>query len=306
MVLELMTFWTEGKLLGSALFGSVMGNILSALAWDTAKQVTLTQIAALAERFGRGGHNHNHDLLRALRRAECRAVVLLCEQALRAEFQVNMGKRPLAQRIHQWWRARREPDLKVLFRIHAIFRKTHYALRSVSVEELVRMHGGALSDVPALIQAGRECFAAAHPDQLRDLVVTRQVEALDRAVRGVPERAGLATLDIRPVAPNGLPSSLTQHLLRHPDGWWDRLRFTFREELKDPVNQPARIAWEMDVQSELSRQLGATFQELDDKLSAIEEQLTGIATTKAKNVARSSLRIVRLYAAILLISAIFS
>ncbi len=191
---EPMSLYATGHLLGSIFLGGIVGNVAAAFLWDGGKCVckpVLDKIPDLAALFAKGGSNNNHDLLRALRRAECRAVVSLCEQALLNDFQVRTGKRPLVERIHEKWRAWKEPDIKVLFRIRQVFTQTYNALQSVSVEELVRMHGGAVSDVPALIQAGRECFAAENPDQLREIVVGRQVAALDRVVRGVPGSAGL-------------------------------------------------------------------------------------------------------------------
>ena len=279
MTLDLMTLYTAGHLLGSAFLGGVVGNLAASFLWEGGKWVckpVLDKIPDIAALFVQGGSQNNHDILRALRRAECRVVVSLCDQALLDDFDLRTGKGPLVERIQSRLRERQEPEVRALCRIRREFAKTYETLQSLSVDDLVRFHGAAVADVPALVHAGSECFAVDDPNELRRRVVSQQVTALDRAVRGIPGRAGLSTFDLRPLAPDGLPPSLKRRMEQHPQGWWDLLRLAFREELKDPANERARIAWEMDVHSSLPQQLGRTYDEFDRKFSALDEKLSGV------------------------------
>src|SRR5262245_57550367 len=244
--MEPMSLYVTGQLLGSSFLGGIVGNLAASFLWEGGKWVckpVLDKIPDLTTLFVHGGSQNNHDLLRVLRRAECRVVVALCDQALLDDFDLRTGKGPVVERIRSRWRERQEPEIGALCRIRRVFAQTYKDLQSISAQELVRLYGAAVADVPILVQAGRERFAATSPEQLREKVVGQQVVALDRVVRGIPGRAGLSTVDLRPLAPDGLPPSLKQRMERHPQGWWDLLRLAFREELKDPANERARIAW---------------------------------------------------------------
>ncbi|MGB8856872.1 MAG: tetratricopeptide repeat protein [Burkholderiales bacterium] len=281
-----MIFLIDGILLGSTFLGGVVGNLAASFLWEGSKWVckpVLDKIPDIAKLFAQGGSQSNHDLLRALRRAECRVVVSLCDQTLLDDFGLRTGKGPLAERIKARLSERREPDVEALCRIRRSFARTYDELQTLSVDDLVGIHGAAVKDVPSLVQAGNECFEAADLDALRERVVSRQVAALDRAVRIAPYRSGLSDRDERPLAPEGLPQGLKTRLEQHPLGWWDLLRLSFREELKDPANERARVAWQLDVQSLLPQQLGANykefeqkFTELDKKVSAVWEGLKGL------------------------------
>ncbi|MBI3801866.1 MAG: ATP-binding protein [Deltaproteobacteria bacterium] len=274
-----MALYTTGNLLGSAFLGGVVGNLTASFLWEGGRWVckpVLDKIPDIAALFVQGGSENNHDLLRALRRAECRVVVSLCDQALLDDFGLRTGRGPLLERMQSRLRERKDPEIRALCRIRRVFAQTYDDLQSMSVDDLVRMYGAEVSEVPTLVKAGSECFAAADPDQLRETVVGQQVAALDRAVRGIPGRARLSAVDLRPLAPDGLPPSLKRHMEQHPQGWWDLLRLAFREELKDPANERARIAWELDVQSALPQQLGSTYREFEEKFSALDEKLTGV------------------------------
>ena len=255
-----------------------MCNLISSSLWDGGKWVSkpvLDRIPDIAKLFAHGGSQKNHDLLRALRRAECRVVVSLCDQTLFDDFGLRTGQGQLAERITSRLRERNAPDVQALCRIRRAFTRTYDDLRTLSIDEFVGIYGAAVSNVPALIKSGSECFEAADPDVLRELVVSRQVAALDRAVRVAPGLAGLSNSDSRPLAPEGLPQGLKVRLERHPKGWWDLLRLAFREELKDPDNERARIAWQLDVHSLLPLQLGNTFEEFDQIFTALDERISG-------------------------------
>ncbi len=279
MTPELTHLFLDGNLLGSVFLGGVVGNLAASFLWEGSKWVCkplLDRIPDIAVLFVQVGNQNNHDLLRALRRAECRVVAALCDQALLDDFDLRTGKGPLLERIQSRLQERKNPEIRALCRIRRLFAKAYDDLQSLSVEELARMHGAAVGDVPAFVQAGSECFAVTNPDQLREKVVSQQVAALDYAVRRMPGWSGLPDLDGRPLAPDGLPPSLKRQIEKSSQGWWDLLRLAFREELKD--NARARSAWEMDVLSMLPQQLGLghTYAEFETKFVALDEKLTDV------------------------------
>ena len=258
----------------SSLIG-IIGNLTASFLWEGGKWVgkpILDKLPSIAELFARGGSTNNHDLLRALRRAECRAVVALCDQALRDNFGLRIGS--ISDRIESLLRS--DPEVKALSRIRQCFAQTYDDLGSMPIEQLARLHGSSVRDVPALVKTGAECFNVTSAERLRESIVGQQVTALDGVVRLSPAAAGLSGADLRPLAMNGLPASLKQRMEQHPQGWWDMLRLAFREELKDPANQRAQIAWQMDVLSALPEQLGGNYEEFAKKFDSLDANLAGM------------------------------
>lgn len=271
-------WWINAAIFGDTFFGGIVGNLAAAALWEVGRwgfKPILDKIPDIAKLLADGVSQGNHDLLRALRRAECSVLVWLCDEALHDEFDFRGDQTLLTERITLWLREYRTPDLGALCRIRRVFDDMHERLRTTSVNDLVRLQGAIVSEVPLLIKAGSECFSYDDFDQMRDTIVARQVAALDRAVRGIPEHAGLTSPYAGPLAPSGLPAALTSRMVRHPQGWWDLLRQAFREELKDPANERARAAWQFDVLNQLPQQLGATYDEFDAKFSTLDARLSG-------------------------------
>ena len=242
---------TTGVAFGSQFYGGIIGNLVASVLWEGGKWAVLDKLPNLAILLKQGGSNNNHDLLRALRRAECHTVVSLCDQALREDF--GLATESLKDRLTSWLQQRKDPESKAVYYIRRVFMRQYNELQSLSVEKLVELHGTAVADVHELLKAGRECFATTSPDQLREHVVGRYVETLDTAVRSFLGQAGAKDADLRPgLAFNlGIPPGLKRRIMQHPQGWWDLLRLAFREELKD--DERARTSWELDVYSACCR-----------------------------------------------------
>ncbi len=217
----------EAQLLG------ILGNLIASFLWNTGKWVSkplLDKLPDLATMLASGGEKQNHDLLRALRRAECRTVVALCDCTLREDFHFNPDSGWIS-RLSARWRAGQDLEMQDLVYLRRVFARRYEALALLPTAELLGLHGAAVTDAQALIAAGGECFAVADQDTLREQVVQRQIAALDRTVRTLPEATDAQALELRHLAFNGLPPSLTRHMQQHPEGWWDLLRLAFREEL---------------------------------------------------------------------------
>ena len=277
-----MTWWTDGAILGSLFFG-VVGHLSSSFAgvgsnlaasaiWDGSKFAAKPVVAKISSLLAQSASQGNHDLLRALRRAECHALVALCDEALRDDFNFRGDRLQVTERLALWLRKEPSADLAALCCIRRAFSTMQDDLRTASVDDLKGVHGAAIADVPMLVKAGSECFESHDVDAMRERVVAQQMAALDHAVRSDPATVGLISADGGPLAPMGLPPGLVDRMTRHPKGWWEYLLLAFREELKDPANGRARAAWQFDVLNQLPQQLGATYEQFDARFSALESQ----------------------------------
>lgn len=260
--------WSVGSVVG------ILGNLAASYLWDNRRRVgeqLRYKIPAVAELLASGGSNQNHHVLRALRRAECRALVTLCDQSLRDDFGIRLDSASDQLGLL----VRTNTDVEILCRIRRTFSRTYDDLGAMSPEQLSDLLGADVREVPALVKASSECFSAQSADELRQRLVDQQIGDLNAILRVAPAKAGLSSKDSRPLAENGLPPTLTRQLEKHPKGWWDMIRLAFREELKDPANEEARKAWEMDVLSQMSQQLGDSFVAFDNKFTALDAKLSG-------------------------------
>lgn len=253
------------QLFSAGSLAGVIGNLVASHIWE-GKWVD--QFDAIARLFAQDNRN-NHDLLRALRRAECQAMVLICDRLLRDDYGLRADFLP--DQFEIW--LRRDPELNTLCQIRRAYDRTYKDLASMSVDYLARMHGATVANIPELIKSASECFKVTSAEDARKNLVDQQISFVDQALRVPPEVASL-TGGLDPIAPKGLPAKLKSHLEQHPQGWWDMIRLALREELKN--NQPAQIAWQMDVLSALPEQLGANYQEFEKKFDAIDAKLDGI------------------------------
>ena len=270
------TLWTNSVCLGSSLLGGIIGNLAASLAWEGTKWVAkplLDKIPEITELLSSGGYGQNHDLLRALRRAECAAMAEIIDVCIIAHSGIEINTRSIREFLRARVQSRDDATLDTLCRLRRTFRRVFAELKDMSAKDLVRLNGGALQDVPGLVQAGAECFSSDDQAELRGKVVNDFVAALTTAVTGPARFAALDDTDLAPVAPLGLPQILLDHMRQHPKGWWDYLRIAFREELKNPDNGLARTAWELDVQSSLASVLGGSYPEMASPLDRVDEAL---------------------------------
>lgn len=222
----LVQLFSTGSLAG------IIGNLVASGLWDGGKWVR--QLDAIANLFAEN-NGENHDLLRALRRAECQAMVLICDRLLRDDYGLRADSLPDRLEI----RLRNDPEINTLYRIRRAYDRTYKELGSLSIDGLARMHGAAVANIPELIRSASECFKVASADEARKNIVDQQIAFFDQALRDTPIGGSLSG-GLEPISPNGLPAKLKQRLEQHPLGWWDLLRLAFREELEN--NQPAQIA----------------------------------------------------------------
>jgi hypothetical protein len=252
-----IAFWGQGQMLGSAFLGGVVGNLSASLLYDSGKWLLdplLIRMPALAELFANGGTEANHDLLRAVRRAECRAFTFLCDQTLRDDY--GFVERRGLRRLKDYIRKRKNPELVTLLRLRRLFYQRYQELPTLAVTELARFEGVKLADVPLMVRAGRETCGAPDYVTLGSTVSNRFLEALDEAI------------------PEGVPNTLRERMRRPRGGWFDSLRLAFREELKD--NERARVAFQLDVQSLVPEMLGSDYSVLEQRLSRFDETLSAV------------------------------
>ncbi|MFT3859183.1 MAG: hypothetical protein QM742_17345 [Aquabacterium sp.] len=264
------TLWGDSVFLGSALLGGVIGNL-----WASAIGVgagwfgnlLLQKVPELAQMLSQGGQGSSHALLRAFRRAEAAALCTLVEECLAHILTVQGRQEPWRYRWQMWREGRRRPDVNTLLKLRTAFRSLHKRLANMPTDDLVRMHGAALQDVPGLVRSGMECFACDSVEALARRVVNLHIAVLDDVVRG-PGRFALLSRGLTPVAAEGLPTCLIEHMRGR---LWDALRTAFREELTCPDGSAARLAWQLDVQSHIGQLLETRFDTLDKRLDLLDQ-----------------------------------
>ncbi|MEJ8845285.1 ATP-binding protein [Variovorax rhizosphaerae] len=275
----LEVLWSSATCFGSAFLGGVIGNLAASLLWETGKWVgkrsakaLLDKVPELSEILSGGGQRPNHDLLRALRRAECAAMSEIIDRCILAHAGIELSEGKIKAFLQLRTQSLRDPTLDSLCTLRRMFRGLHRRLREMPNDELERLNGGATNDLPGIVRSASECFAADDVETLRRTVVDNFVTTLESAVMGPGRFSGLSK-KLEPVLREGFPTILRDHLYQHPNGWWDYLRTAFREELKDPANERARTAWELDVQSRLQPQLGPNWSELSSRLDVIDASI---------------------------------
>jgi hypothetical protein len=213
--------WHDSRCLGSPFFGGVLGNLAANLVWEAGKWVArpvINRVPELAELLSRGGQDGNHHLLRALRHAECEALVEMIDCAMLESAGLRLGQGQVAEMLRIWVKAHRDEDIGTLLRIRRAFHRAAKALSQMSPAELVRLNGAALSDVPGLVRAGSESLSASTADEMRERVTADYVQALDTALARPARFGALSRSDLAPLAPTGLPGVLRTQLEMHPGG----------------------------------------------------------------------------------------
>jgi tetratricopeptide (TPR) repeat protein len=247
------SLWKSGVCLGSAFFGGVLGNLAANVVWEVGKfalQPLLEKVPSLGELLSNGGAEKNHDLLRALRRSECSALVAVIDQTLLDDYGLRSGKGPLVERLKARWKERREPELALLCQLRRHFQAEASQVMRMPLADLaqIKVKGTNLLDVADVVSTGTEIMRAESADELRERSVGIYLKALEQSIR-----------------PRSLPLGFKERFVDVDKGWFPLLRVSFHEELK--TNEKARIAFELDCLSILPQVFGKSFQELDSRLN---------------------------------------
>jgi hypothetical protein len=186
--------WTKGELRGSVLMGGVIGNWLASLGqWsggqgrEMLRRLTTDDLETLL---------HNHDLLRASRVAECRAMQAVCVRCLDQDYGqvVPLLKTHVSEKL---WQRFTDPEIKAVIWWMKQFDAEAERAAKMSAPEWQKEVRLSLTDVPALLRASSEIGACENFDDLKERVTRAWVASLDSFARYDLERVRRLRLSIR-------------------------------------------------------------------------------------------------------------
>jgi tetratricopeptide (TPR) repeat protein len=241
----------------------------------------LNQLGSKLREIWRSGAGFkNHDLLKALRFAECQAMVAVCELCLVEDYESYPN--PMQALV-------RGPDLSFItdpeVRLVATIRRDYLTLArrvaDLSPQELEAQMAAQLADVKPLVRAGQEMGGRELQQELRRRVSERARDVLtasfkpDLITRMQNRIIRLFANDKDSVPETSIPAALLKRLDQH---WFDFLCLAFREVLKDRQDHRfgrAREAFDLDVLSGLPDG-PQSFDEIETKLAALSRQVDGL------------------------------
>jgi hypothetical protein len=234
----------------------------------------------LREVWQSGNGFKNHDLLKALRFAECQAMVAVCEVTLVEDYASYPN--PMQALVYG-------PDLSFItdpeVRMVARIRREYLALAqrsaALSPQELESQMAAQVSDIKPLSKAGREIGGRELQHEMRLRVTEKAREVLiasfkpDLITSMWNHIAGLVTSDWDSRPRTEIPAALWRRFDEH---WFDFLCLAFREVLQDRQDSRfgrAREAFDLDVLSGLPDG-PQSFDEIETKLNALSRKVDGI------------------------------
>jgi hypothetical protein len=252
----------------------IVGNFVAGIGYDLGKSGLRPLGDRIAGIWNEGEEFKNHDLLRALRYAECQAIVAVCSTCLLEDYKTHptlvraFVEGPLPYLAN--------PEVRQIARI----RREHDRLSRKALEmnqaELETQMAAQLSDVGRLVSSAREICNVQTADELRErttlivrltLVASAEPDLLTRAQNKIDN---LFKRGSGSNAEGVIPPKLLDRIDRH---WFDLFRTAFREVLKDERFARARKAFEMDVLSQLSDSSLHNLKAIEEKLDERDQKL---------------------------------
>ena len=229
-----------------------------------------------------GGGFKNHDLLRALRYAECEAMVAVCSTCLLEDY----GAEPSL--LHAFvngpdpWPHLTEPDIRQIAAIRSLYRKLADCVLHMDLAELASQTAAQLSDVESLVHSTREIAPHQSASALRERMtqmMRKNLEATFRPDRLSEIQMALASL-LGESAPRDVTALIPAKLWQRIESiWFDLVRLAFRETLKDKRFEKARSAFDLDILSQLSEGSGLNLAALETHLDQQDRQLDQMSRT---------------------------
>lgn len=264
-----------GAKLGSQIYSSeflvgIVQEFVGAIGYDLGKSGLRPLGDRIASIWREGGEFKNHDLLRALRYAECQAVVAVCSTCLLEDYKTY----PTLARafVEGPMPYLANPEVRQIARIRREYHRLSRKVLGMSQAEIESQMAAQLSDVGRLVSSAREICNVQTADELRERTTRIVREAVVASAE--PDLLTRAQKKIGNLFKRGnggdtegvIPPKLLERIERH---WFDMFRLSFREVLKDDKFAKARRAFEMDVLSQLSdsslHNLGAIEAKLDER-----------------------------------------
>ncbi len=261
--------------LGTASFlAGIVGNFVADIGYDLSKAGLRPLGDRIATIFSEGGELKNHDLLRALRYAECQAVVAVCSTCLLEDYETSASiarafvKGPMPRLAN--------PEVRQIAAIRRQYDKLSSKALEMDQAELESQMAAQLKDVEKLISSAREICNAETVDELRarttlivrqTLIATATPDLLTSAQRKV---GNLFKKENGAHDKVVIPHTLLERIDLH---WFDMFRLAFREILKDDKFTKARRAFEIDVLSKLSDSSLHDLSRIEAKLDERDKKL---------------------------------
>lgn len=211
--------WTHGSLFDSALLGAIAASTLATLGLDASKK----SLAVLREHVSTAWHDpaSNHDLMRALRLAECDAAIMVCELTLRQDYGIaSIRLRSFLDSTRAWNNFTKtigDREAATLLSLRRALLQHRGMVTDASPEQLDQLVGAALADVRQLARAGLESSPPLEFDTFLSDISATYLEHLN------------TLLDTSLDPPNALPLTFRSRFLT---SWLPLLARAFREHLK--------------------------------------------------------------------------
>lgn len=249
-----ITDFCQTQLFTQSFLGGIIGNLTASVGYDGAKASINHLGPRLGEVFRQGGEFKNHDLMRAHVFAQCQAVVAVCEVCLLEDYKaeptliLTLVRGNLLRLL--------DGEVRDIAKVREWFADRAKDVVQMPLVKLEALMAMALEDTNALVAAGAEIAAADSEGDLRK----RSSEKVRVTLNNV------AQLETKSDAPAALLARFDRH-------WFDLVRASFRETLKDDKFEKARRAFELDVLSQLAEGVPRSLAALEARVSVTDQKL---------------------------------
>ncbi len=241
-----------GTCLGGTALGTVIGGMLGNAGYDLSQSGLGKVYQSLRDLLQSGSQHGNHDLLRALRYAECLSLAQVADATLRDDFHArpNLSEKLRAGLIEwKWFQGSNIDGARLLLDLRNLWLSQAANVHELTAKELEQRAVAQQSDVPELLRAAAEVSSTVTPESLASQVTHLVHENISRNL-----------------TEHTLP---TAFLRRLREDWFRLFTVAFRERLK--LDGAARHAFQTDILSRLDL-LPEQVHELSAKLDAAQSE----------------------------------
>ena len=255
--------WVNGQVLQSAWFAGFIGNLLASGVYDAAK-AGAKQLSVNRRVIWRDAADlKNPELLRALRLAECDAIIAVCETCLLEDYDVDPSTLRMLISPSKWRGLSAKfnnSEVDAVLLLRSLLLAAYHDVLKRKPRDLEQELSIAVEKVGELAQREPINITISSIDLLKEQA-TAEFEQNFRQLLDREFRVGL-------------PEKLFERIRLH---WFDYLRISFRRQLQR--NEAARTAFEIDVISEIPGFVKGTnvaFGDLRQRLTGQDKKLDDI------------------------------
>ncbi len=271
-----------GYLASKDFLAGMVVEFLGGLGYDLTKSGTGSFSDRLARLWSAGSGFKNHDLMRALRYAECEAMVAVCSTCLLEDYGTERSLLHAFVNGPDPWPHLTDPEVRQIAAIRSLYRKLADRVPHMDLAELASQTAAQLDDVESLVRSTREIVPRQSAGALRDRMTKTVCDNLRANFR--PDRITEIQMAVGTML--GEPPKLDTTALipeklwrRIETNWFDLARLAFRETLKDPKFAKARSAFDLDILSKLSDSPGLNLAAIEKLFDQQDERLDEMSHT---------------------------